>query len=124
MRPPAGAATPTGSLTTRSVNLLMATQNPTGDGADAGASTAADSIYLRREGAALGHILTLHPAHLRLPEIVLSMVGASRDEPEAGEYEEAVKELIRAGLLFEADGLIMPTLAALRFHKLHDAGTV
>lgn len=101
----------------------MATQNPTRDGADAGASSDAESIYLRREGAALGHVLALHPAHLRLPEIVLSMVGASRDEPEAGEYAEAVKELIRAGLLFEAGGLIAPTRAALHFHKLAAAGT-
>jgi hypothetical protein len=52
------------------------------------------------------------------------MVGASSDEPEAGEFEEAVKELIRAGLLFESGGQIVPTLAALRFHKLHQAGTV
>ena len=102
----------------------MATLNPTGDGADAGASTAAESIYLRREGAALGHVLTLHPAHLRMPEIVLSMVGASKDEPEAGEYEEALKELIRAGLLFESGGLIVPTLAALHYNKLIQAGTV
>jgi len=98
----------------------MATENPTRDGADADA----ESIYLRREGAALGHVLTLHPAHLRLPEIVLSMVGASKDEPEAGEYEEAVKELIRAGLLFEAGGLIVPTFAALHFRKLAEAGAV
>jgi len=102
----------------------MANENPTGDGADAGASTAADSIYLRTEGAALGHILTLHPAHLRLPEIVLSMVGASRDEGRRDDYEEAVKELIRAGLLFEAGGLIVPTQAALHFNRLAEAGTV
>jgi hypothetical protein len=97
---------------------------PAGDGADAGAGTDAESIYLRREGAALGHVLTLHPAHLRLPESCSRWWGRRRTSPKRGEYEEALKELIRAGLLFEAGGLIVPTLAALRFNKLIQAGTV
>jgi hypothetical protein len=102
----------------------MANENPTGDGADAGASTTAESIYLRREGAALGRVLILHPANLRLAEIVLDLAGPLKEFSVRDGYEQAVKDLIGAGLLFEADGLILPTRAALHFHKLAEAGTV
>ncbi|MDX6622210.1 MAG: hypothetical protein QOE75_142 [Solirubrobacterales bacterium] len=100
----------------------MATQNPTGDSADAGASTTALSIYLRTEGAVLVHVLSLHPASLRLPEIVLGMAGASKDKGRRIDCEDAVSALIGAGLLFESGGMIVPTQAALYFHKLTQAG--
>lgn len=100
----------------------MANQNPTGDGADAGTATTALSTYLQIEGAILVHVLSLHPASLRLPEIVLGMMGASEESGRRIDCEDAVSTLIGAGLLFEAGGTIVPTQAALYFHRLHQAG--
>ena len=102
----------------------MATQNPTGDSADAGASTSADSIFLQWEGAALSRVLNLCPVNLRIAEIVLELAGPSTEFSVRDGYEQAIKDLIGVGLLFEAGGLIVPTRAALHFNKLVEAGAV
>lgn len=101
----------------------MANQNPTRDGVDACSPPTAEAIGLQIEGAILVHVLSLHPANLRLPEIVLGMVRSPKDKASRIECEDAVSALIGAGLLFESGEMIVPTQAALYFHRLVQAGT-
>jgi hypothetical protein len=98
----------------------MATQNPTGDGADAGAPTAAQD--LRDQGVVLTHVLALHPASLRLWELVAEVTSGSTEFEPGDRYNRAVRDLIGVGLLFEVGELIVPTRAAVRFHELVAAG--
>lgn len=98
----------------------MAKQNPTGDGADAGASTAA--LDLHDQGVVLTHILTLHPAHLRLSEVIREVAAGSTDFADADRFERATRDLVGVGLLFESAELVMPTRAALRFNEIVAAG--
>lgn len=102
----------------------MAIQNPTGDGANASAETTAEATYSQIEGAVLIHVLSLHPATLRLPELVLGMMGASTENGRRIDCEDAVSALIGAGLLFESGGTVVPTQAALYFHRLLQAGAI
>ena len=68
----------------------MANQNPTGDGADAGATTAA--LDLRDQGVVLIQVLTLHPAHLRLAEVIREVNPAgSADFADADRFERATR---------------------------------
>lgn len=94
----------------------MATQNPTGDGADAGATTTA--LDLHDQGVVLVHILTLHPAHLRLAEVIREVTGGSADFADADRFERAARDLVGVGLLFENAELVVPTRAALRFNEI------
>lgn len=98
----------------------MATHNPTGHGADAGAPTAAQD--LRDQGVILTHVLALHPASLRLRELVAEVTAGSTDFEPGDRYGRAVADLIGVGLLFEVGELVGPTRAAVRFHELLAAG--
>jgi hypothetical protein len=98
----------------------MATQNPTGDGADAGAPTAAQD--LRDQGVVLTHVLALHPASLRLQELVAEVTAGSVDFEPGDRYSRAITDLIGVGLLFEVGELVAPTRAAVRFRELAATG--
>lgn len=102
----------------------MSCPNPTSHDAEPGAPDTAENVYLQKEGAALGHVLILHPATLRLSEIVRELAGPSTEFIVLDDYEQAIKDLIGVGLLFEAGGLIVPTRAALHFHKLQQTGAI
>jgi hypothetical protein len=98
----------------------MANQNPTGDGADERASTTA--LDLRDQGVVLIHVLTLHPAHLRLAEVVREVTAGSADFEDVDRFQRAVSDLIGVGLLFESAELVLPTRAAIRFNEITEAG--
>jgi hypothetical protein len=97
----------------------MAKQNPTGDGADEGATTAA--LDLRDQGAILVHVLTLHPAHLRRSELVLEVTAGSSEFRELDRFRRAITDLVGVGLLFESADLVLPTRAALRFNEISES---
>jgi hypothetical protein len=98
----------------------MANQNPTGDGADGGTTTTA--LDLRDQGVVLIHVLTLHPAHLRLAEVVREVTAGSADFKDVDRFQRAVSDLIGVGLLFESAELVLPTRAAIRFNEITEAG--
>ncbi len=77
---------------------------------------------LRDQGVVLIHVLTLHPAHLRLVEIVQEVTAGSADFGDTDRFQRAARDLVGVGLLFISDELLMPTRAALRFNEIVTAG--
>ncbi len=110
-RPPAGASTPTEGLTTRSVYLLMADENPT----DQGATASEDD---RDQAAVLTHVLMLHPTRLTVPDLVREIGAGAEGFDRSDRIERAVRDLTAVGLLHSAAGLALPTHAAIRFDQL------
>lgn len=98
----------------------MANQNPTSDGADTGATAAA--LDLRDQAVVLTHVLAVHPASLRVSELVVEVTADSADFEFGDRYRRAVTDLIGVGLLFEVGELIAPTRAAVRFNEIAVAG--
>ncbi len=93
---------------------------PKGAGTDECPSTAA--LDIRDQGVVLVHVLTLHPAHLRLAELVREVTAGSADFAEADRFERAVRDLVGVGLMLEVGELLLPTRAALRFNEIVAAG--
>jgi hypothetical protein len=77
---------------------------------------------LRDQGVVLTHVLTLHPAHLRLVELVREVTGGSTDFEDADRFKRAAQDLVGVGLLFVNGELLLPTRAALRFNEIVTAG--
>lgn len=77
---------------------------------------------LRDQGVVLIQVLTLHPAHLRLAEVVREVTAGSADFADVDRFERAVSELIGVGLLFEAAEIVLPTRAAIRFNEIAEVG--
>lgn len=93
---------------------------PKGAEPDDRASTAA--LDLRDQGVVLIHVLTLHPAHLCLAELIREATAGSADFAETDRFERAARDLVGVGLLFEVGELVLPTRAALRFNEIVAAG--
>lgn len=93
---------------------------PKGAGSDERATTAA--LDLRDQGVVLIHVLTLHPAHLRLAEVIREVTAGSADFADRDRFERATGDLVGVGLLFESAELVAPTRAALRFNEIVAAG--
>jgi hypothetical protein len=117
MRPPAGAVTPNREPDHKETKLLMANENPTGDGADDGATTAA--LDLRDQTAVLDLILSNWPTHLTVGDLRRE-IGAS-DFAERDRIDRAVRDLNAAGLTFDGCGAVLPTRAALHFDRMEKA---
>ena len=66
----------------------------------------------RDEGAVLRHVVETHPATLRLSGLIHEL---SDDESFGGRdrIERAVRELVKGGLLFRCEGVILPTRQSL-----------
>jgi len=77
---------------------------------------------LRDQGVVLVHILTLHPAHLRLAEVVREVTAGSADFVDVDRFERAARDLVAVGLLFESAELVLPTRAAIRFNEITEVG--
>lgn len=73
---------------------------------------------LRDQGTVLTEVLVLHPAHLRLSELVREIAAGPADFEKKDAIERAVRDLVAVGLLFRNDDLVLPTRAALRFDEL------
>jgi hypothetical protein len=92
----------------------MADRNPTDHGLDPAFPSDADHLI---EASVLAFVLSEHPTHLTVPELVLAM-GQDRDCAADEEIEGAIRELVGAGLLRIAASLVVPTRAALYFDTL------
>lgn len=77
---------------------------------------------LRDQGVVLIHVLTLHPAHLRLVELVREVTAGSADFADTDRFQRAARDLVAVGLLSLSGELLLPTRAALRFNQIVAAG--
>jgi hypothetical protein len=66
----------------------------------------------RDEGAVLRHVVETHPGTLRLSDLIREL---SDDNGFGGRdrIERAVRELVKGGLLFRCEGVILPTRQSL-----------
>ena len=71
---------------------------------------------IRNQGVTLMHALHRHPTLLTIPELVQEVAS------EADHIECAVRDLVGVGLLHCANGLAVPSPAALRFLAILQAG--
>lgn len=77
---------------------------------------------LHDQGVVLIHVLTLHPAHVRLAELVREVTAGSADFADTDRFHRAARDLVSVDLLFVSDELLLPTRAALRFNEIVTAG--
>jgi hypothetical protein len=70
------------------------------------------------EASVLQQLITLHPVHLTLEEL-LRELGIEPDEfARRDAVERAVRDLVAAGLAHRLEEFVLPTRAALRFDEL------
>jgi hypothetical protein len=80
---------------------------------DKGRPAASNAAEDRRdEGAVLRHVIAVHPGTLLLSD-VLRELSDPDDFPTRDRIERAVRELVKAGLLFRCEGTVLPTRQAL-----------
>jgi hypothetical protein len=91
---------------------------PRGAGDDDRATTAA--LDVRDQAAVLREVLFLHPASLRLDELVRELTVGSTEFIECDRIERAVRDLVAVGLLHRVGDLVLPTRAAVVFGDLGD----
>jgi hypothetical protein len=70
------------------------------------------------QAAVLALVLSLCPDQLTLVELTREMVGDPGDFAERDAVERAVRDLVGAGLLRRSGELVLPTRAAVHFHRL------
>jgi hypothetical protein len=71
----------------------------------------------RAQHVLFARVLELHPTHLTERELLLEVVGREDGTPRLT-YEEAIHDLVGAGLLRIDGDSILPTRAALRAEEL------
>lgn len=71
----------------------------------------------RDERAVLAHVIEVHPATLRLSDLIREL-GDPEDFSKRDGIERAVRELVKGGLLFRCEGAVLPTRAALYVSEL------
>jgi hypothetical protein len=72
---------------------------------------------LQDERAMLTHVVETFPDTLRLSDLTREL-GDPEDFTERDRTERAVRELVKAGLLFRCEGVVLPTRTALRAYEL------
>ena len=70
------------------------------------------------QAAVLMLVLATRPNLLALEELIREMVADPDDFAERDGVERAVRDLIGAGLLHRSGELVLPTRAAVHFHRL------
>jgi len=95
----------------------MAKRNPKGRG-DSAAPRSTQAEDDRDQAAVLAYVLALHPTCLSVPDLVREVSAGAREFAESDRIERAVRDLVGAGLLHSASGLVTPTRAALRAYTL------
>lgn len=85
---------------------------------DKGRSAASNAAEDRREeGVVLRHVIAVHPATLRVSDLIREL-GDPDDFAKRDGIERAVRELVKGGLLFKCEGAVLPTRAALNAYEL------
>lgn len=79
------------------------------------ASPAAEDLM--NERAVLVHVIDTFPTTLRLSDVIREM-GGSDDFSKHDGVERAVRELVKGGLLFRCESVVLPTRTALRAYEL------
>ena len=74
-------------------------------GRPAASNAAADQ---RDEGEVLRHVVAVHPATLRLSDLIREL-GDPDDFSRRDAIERAIQELVKGGLLFKCEGAVLPT---------------
>lgn len=69
------------------------------------------------ERAVIAHVIDIHPTTLRLSDL-LRELGDPQDFAKRDDIERAVRELVKGGLLFRCEGVVLPTRAALYVAEL------
>ncbi len=70
------------------------------------------------QSAVLSLVLALHHDQLTLVELIREMVIDPENFAERDAVERAVRDLVGAGLLRRSGELVLPTRAAVHFHRL------
>lgn len=89
----------------------MATPNPTDRSSTCAKTPVTEDTIV--ESAVLGFVLEEHPAQMTIPELSLAMNRLRRDFSSHNAVEEAVLNLVGAGLLHCEGAFLVPTRAAL-----------
>lgn len=84
----------------------------------AGGSSPTEAEDRRDQRIVLIHVLTLHPTHLIVPELVREVTAGASDCEEDDRMERAIRDLDGYGLLNCPGGVVLPSRAALRFNEL------
>jgi hypothetical protein len=71
----------------------------------------------RDEAAVLMHVVESHPTTLRLSDLIRDL-SDPEDFAERDRIERAVRELVKGGLLFRCEGVVLPTRQALYAREL------
>ncbi len=96
----------------------MAERNPTDREDRDPTSLTAEDRKLQR--AVLALVLDRHPAQLTFVELGLEINKDPEERGEAEAFARAVRDLVLAGLLECPGAHVVPTRAALRFHRLEE----
>jgi hypothetical protein len=72
--------------------------------------------------AIITHALHVFPEPLTTEEVILDITAGSEEFGEVDGARNALRSLLRDGLLRQNGKLILPVRAVVRYHELHDAG--
>jgi hypothetical protein len=72
----------------------------------------------RLEGTVLAVVLDAHPAQLSVDELVRELTANPDDFGARDAINNAVRDLVGAGLLHRHDAFVFATRSAVRFHEL------
>ena len=76
------------------------------------------TTVLPRQRVVLTQVLVLHPDHLTTPELMREILAGVEEFAETDAIENAIRDLVAAGLLNRRAGLVLPTRAALHFNRI------
>jgi hypothetical protein len=92
--------------------------HPLGAGEDRAIITAEEDV--RDQSQVLREVLLIHPETTTLEELVRRLTAASMEFADRDRVQRAVRELVAVGLLhLRAGDLVLPTRAAVSFHRLY-----